>query len=163
MCLLIHQGGEGQLLSQTLGPRSYPFPAVQQEGRTPLNMHGDQFSLKFSKLYSSHLKYSWPVAVWPVYAFVWTCHTERKKWMGAGLKGWGRRELLTLTHSCWQLQHLMLCYQTCTFSRLLGIHRQSLAKWEIIRVYWAMRVWKWTHRAGLLLYFTVYPSVRAEG
>lgn len=42
MCLLIHQGGEGQPLSQTLGPRSYPFPAVQQEGQTRLNMHGDQ-------------------------------------------------------------------------------------------------------------------------
>ena len=39
VCLLIHQGGQGQLLSQTLGL----FPAVGQAGRTRLKMHGDQW------------------------------------------------------------------------------------------------------------------------
>lgn len=43
MCLFIHQGGEGRLLPQTLGPSSYPVPAAGQEGQTPLKMHGDQW------------------------------------------------------------------------------------------------------------------------
>lgn len=42
MCLLIHQGGGGQLVSQTTGCSTYPLPAVGQEGQTRLKMHGNR-------------------------------------------------------------------------------------------------------------------------
>lgn len=47
ICLLIYQGGEERLASQTLGPSCYPFPAVGQEVQTKWNIHGDwQVELK---------------------------------------------------------------------------------------------------------------------
>lgn len=52
MCLLIHQGGGGQLVPQTPGSRIYPLPAVGQEGPTWLKMHGNRHGCKSCAKYS---------------------------------------------------------------------------------------------------------------
>lgn len=52
MCLLIHQGGGGQLVSQTPGSSSYPLPAVGQGGQTWLKMNENRLDCNTCAKYS---------------------------------------------------------------------------------------------------------------
>lgn len=79
-CLLIHPGGGNLLLSETPGTRSYPLPAVGQEGQTWLKMHGNRHSCKtcakYSCTYSAHSAAS--MQRWGVLHFL-TTFAEKNK------------------------------------------------------------------------------------
>lgn len=133
-------------------------------------METSEFALKFSKLYSSHLKYSWPLLCCCVVCICICAKAlhphlpsqKEKNIKGADLNSCGRCSCIIL-EKChiplihWVVQYHMLCYSIwlVLFPDCL-VFRETLTKWEIIRVYWAICAWKWMHRVGLLRYFTVY-------
>lgn len=158
MCLLIHQGGEGQLLSQTLGPNRYHFPAVKPQGQTRLQMHNDQWGEPYilQALCCPHQLFmtctvcavfgmwSWcsffffhPCAIC-MYSYV----EEKRGWMGGGFK---RPRGSYPFECCW---FVPCCSVWPVLLRLLGIH----AEWEVIRGYsvklciemntWRLADWK---------------------